>query len=143
MTLRLSYQTAALRICVDDIGNGFCGRITGQRLNAPISFSDINDFIIQVDELLDVQKYPRAFQRIRTFTDKESPSVPAVMTMEEMNLQKDAEVAFGAHSTFLLSIYSRQNACWQGSIDWMDGGEKQRFSSTLEFMRLIAAKLGL
>lgn len=144
MTLHFNAQASALHVCVNSTyGSGFCGRITGPRLNAPLFFTDINNFIVQVDALLDIQQFPQAFQRIRSFTSKEQPSVPAVLTMEEMNSHTADEALTDNGTAFLLYIFSRQNASWQGAVDWMDGSDRQLFSSTLEFMRLIVTKLGL
>lgn len=141
MSIPLNYQNASLRVCVDDAANGvFRGRIIGKRLNSAISFSDINNFVVQVDALLDIQKFPQAFQRIRSFTERDLPDVPAVLTPEELNNQAD-DAACGDVATFKLLISTRQNASWQGYIDWMDSGSKQVFSSTLELLRLIDAHL--
>lgn len=144
MSIRLNYQSAALRVCVDGAEDRrFCGRIVGQRLSMPILFTDINDFIVQVDALLDVQKFPQAFQRIRSFTDKNLPEVPAVQTKEELSDLDVVDTAFGSNATFSLQIRSRKNASWQGSIDWMDGSVRQQFDSTLEFVRFVDAHLKL
>ena len=139
--MRFNYQTAALRICVD--GDGFTGRIVGQRVYSPIHFSDINDFVTQVDALLDAQNFPRAFQQIRTFTDKEQPEVPAALSPEQLSRADDVAGQTGRRATFQLLIRSRQNASWQGCIDWLDGSEKKDFGSTLEFMKLLCDGLCL
>lgn len=142
MAIRLNYQSAALRICLDETKNGaFCGRIVGQRLIEPIFFIDINDFVTQVDALLDVQKFPQAFQRIRSFTAKSLPMVPAVHTKEELGNPDAVEAACGSAATFSLQVFSRKNATWQGSIDWLDGAEKQNFNSILEFIKFIDDRL--
>lgn len=139
--MRFNYQTAALRVCVD--GQGFSGRIVGQRISTAIHFSDINDFVVRVDALLDVQKFPRAFQKIRSFTEKQRPDVPAVLVHENMGELAEIEAQQGERATFLLLIRSRQNASWQGSIDWMDGTPKQNFDSTLEFVKALCKRLEL
>ena len=141
MSIPLNYQNASLRVCVDDSANGvFRGRIVGKRLNAAISFTDINDFIVQVDALLDIQKFPQAFQRIRSFIERDLPSVPAVLTPEELNNHTNY-VECGNVATFTLLISTRQNASWQGYINWMNNEPKQFFSSTLELLRLIDTHL--
>lgn len=45
------------------------------------------------------------------------------------------------HGTFLLNIYDRQNATWQGTISWVDKNEKQQFRSALELIKLIESAL--
>ena len=39
--------------------------------------------------------------------------------------------------TFILNIYNRQNATWQGSVTWVEKKEKQQFLSALELLKLI------
>ena len=144
MSIRLNYQSAALRVCIDEVEHGrFCGRITGQRLSSPIFFEDLIDFVVQVDALLDVQKFPQAFQRIRSFTDKVLPSVPAVQTKDELSDLETVVASSGAVTTFSLQIFTRMNASWQGSVDWLDHSDKQHFDSTLELIKIIAARLRL
>ncbi len=138
MPIQLNYQSAALRVCVDSTAdNRICGRIVGQRISEPILFSDITDFLIQVDALLDVQRFPQAFQRIRSFTDKALPEVPAVLVKEELGDPSDVNATYGQEATFLLQISTRKNASWQGFIDWIDGAGRQTFCSTLEFLKLV------
>ena len=43
--------------------------------------------------------------------------------------------------TFLLPIYNRQNATWQGTVTWVDRNEKQQFRSALELIKLIESAL--
>lgn len=43
--------------------------------------------------------------------------------------------------TFLLNIYNRQNATWQGTVTWVDKNEKQQFRSALELIKLIESAL--
>lgn len=40
-------------------------------------------------------------------------------------------------STFTIQIQFQQNATWQGSIAWAEGGKFQRFRSELEMLKLM------
>lgn len=139
--MRFNYQAAALRVCLDD--RNFSGRIVGQRVSKPIYFSDINDFMVQVDALLDVQKFPRAFQKIRSFTEKEQPEVPAVLSQDQLWESGADELQWGKYATFTLLIRTRQSASWQGQVDWLDGQPPQPFESTLEFVKQLCKRLEL
>ncbi|HPE16461.1 MAG TPA: hypothetical protein PK597_05845 [Oscillospiraceae bacterium] len=44
--------------------------------------------------------------------------------------------------TFVVRILSTQNATWQGTVAWTDGGKTQPFRSALELMKLIDSTLG-
>ncbi|MCL1906035.1 MAG: hypothetical protein FWG06_03390, partial [Clostridiales bacterium] len=64
--MKLNRGNSSLRICVDSVAHGQAsGRVYGQRLEEPLLFSDIGDLLIKIDDLLNVQDYPRAFQRKR------------------------------------------------------------------------------
>lgn len=142
MDFHLNFREAALRICVDHSAGGSCrGRVLGRRLSAPLEFSDISDLVLKVDALMDVQKFPQAFQRIRSFKEKELPSVPAAHSREELSSAEAVDSAAGEVTTFLLQVRSRQNASWQGVLDWLDGGALHEFHSTLEFMKLVDSRL--
>ncbi len=40
-------------------------------------------------------------------------------------------------STFLVSIYFRQNASWQGTVQWLDGRKTVTFRSAAELAMLM------
>ena len=142
MSIRLNYQEATLRVCVDNLSDGaFTGHIEGRRIQSAISFTDFSDFVIQVDSLLDLQQCPQAFQRIRSFTEKAAPAVPGAQTKAEIGSGNELDSLFGACLTFSFLVISRMNATWQGHIDWLDGSDKQRFESTLEFMKLVGDRI--
>ncbi len=144
MAIRFNYQTSALRVCVDAVNDGsISGYVVGQRLSEKLPFTDISDFIAKIDALLDVQVYPQAFRILRTFTLKERPQVPAAMVEADMMDTEAVESAEGALLTFRLQIFTRQNADWQGRIDWLDGSSGNMFDSTLEFIKLTADRLSI
>ena len=40
-------------------------------------------------------------------------------------------------ATFVIHVQFRQNATWQGTIQWVDEKKEQHFRSTLEMLRLL------
>lgn len=44
-------------------------------------------------------------------------------------------------ASFLIQVQFRQNATWQGSIQWLDQKKAQRFRSTLELIQLMDSAL--
>lgn len=133
----LNAPSAALRICVNRAEPGrLSGLVYGQRLTAPMPFSDLGALLLQLDEVLEVQNFPQAFQRYRRFGQKPS-GVPAAAT-PEAGLSADAvNAAQGEAFTFVLQILSRRNSSWQGTLDWLDDSAPQEFASALELMRMI------
>ncbi|NLY38278.1 MAG: hypothetical protein GX044_03140 [Firmicutes bacterium] len=45
-------------------------------------------------------------------------------------------------ATFHVRIHFRQNADWQGTVQWLDGKKTATFRSTLELAKLMADALG-
>ena len=43
--------------------------------------------------------------------------------------------------TFVIKVMNRQNATWQGSVDWVERHETQYFRSALELLKLIDGAL--
>lgn len=43
----------------------------------------------------------------------------------------------GKIATFTVRVIFRQNASWQGSVAWLEGGSEQRFRSVLELLLLM------
>ena len=132
----LSSPSAFLRVCVDQSdGSRISGRVYSQRLTHPMAFSDIGSLVLRLDEVLEKQNFPQAFQRSRTFREREI-HVPAAGDPEEGITLCEVEGASGALATFTLCILSRRNASWQGWVDWMDGSPRQQFASALELIRM-------
>ena len=39
--------------------------------------------------------------------------------------------------TFIIRVQHRQNASWQGSVQWVEGGKEQHFRSALELIKMM------
>ncbi|MDR0468696.1 MAG: hypothetical protein LBH09_01830, partial [Peptococcaceae bacterium] len=66
--LKLNHFMAYLKVAVNEHENGrIAGYVYSQRLKQPIVFMDTTDLLLQIENLLDEQDFPRAFQRKRTF----------------------------------------------------------------------------
>jgi len=133
------YKSSELRVCVDSVSDGrMSGRVYSMRLSNPIEFSDINDFILKVEDVLDAQNYPQAFQTKRIFKESSSAASPYVSDDSSKLLdEKTVSEVQGKLTTFSVLITSRLNTSWQGFIDKLDGSEKQAFNSDLQFIQLL------
>ena len=47
----------------------------------------------------------------------------------------------GRRETFVVQVLNTQNASWQGTVTWTDGGKTQSFRSALELIKLIDSAL--
>ena len=140
-TTKIDHQNGAIRICVDRMeGNRAGGRVLSQRLTAPMVFSDLGSLLLQLESLLERQNFPQAFQRMRSFT-KETPEYPAGLLPEGAMAAEAVTAARGETATFVLRVLTRQNATWQGVLEWLEGERRDRFSSDLEFLKLLEQDL--
>lgn len=136
MTEKLDHSNGFFRICVDSVEQGWVsGRIFSRRLTEPMVFSDLGSLLLQVEELLEKQDFPQAFQQMRTFTGT-APAEKELFLPEGAMDAGTVASAWGKRATFVLYIITRRNASWQGKVDWLDGGEPDAFTSDLEFLKL-------
>ena len=133
-TLKLNYKTAVFKLCLDSKSTG---TVVGQRLLEPIPFSSLPDMIFKLDYVMDMQNYPRAFQRKRQFeTDgKKDASVPYATTPDEAMSAEAVDGLDGSLVTLMLQVMTRQNATWQGSISV--SSERFLFDSALQMLDII------
>jgi hypothetical protein len=138
--MKLNQRNSALRLCVDSIDSGrINGRIYGQRLEKPLLFADIGDMLLQIDDVLNAQDYPRAFQRKRSFGEEQQVMPPPPIEISGDFMSKEAvEASVGEIATYIINITTRQNTTWQGSIDWLDNSLPREFRSVLELIRILS-----
>lgn len=140
-TTKIDHRNGVLRICVDRLeGSRAEGRVVSRRLTAPMAFSDLGGLLLQLEALLERQNFPQAFQRMRSFTS-ETPEYPAGLLPQGAMPEEAVEEARGEKATFVLRILTRQNATWQGVLEWLEGERRDRFSSDLEFLKLLERSL--
>jgi len=134
------YKSSGLRVCVDSVEEGrMSGKVYSMRLSSPIEFSDINDFILKVEGVLDAQNYPQAFQTKRMFKETPAASSPYISNdSSELLDEKTVNETSGKLMTFSVLITSRLNTSWQGLIDRLDGSDKLAFNSDLQFIQQIS-----
>ena len=144
--MKINHYMAFLRVAVDEYEEGrIAGSVYSQRLTEPFFFRNMSDLLLKIEDLLDDQDFPRAFQRKRKF-DKAAdptPQTSGAQPREGETGYLSAEAvnqAQGKFCAFDLHIMTRQNTSWQGFVDWLDGTEKTAFNSVLELLRLLAGR---
>ena len=122
-----SEECKTIKVCIDSYQNGTLqGRIYNPILDARQSFSSMIDFILKIEQILENTEFPKAYTVTRTFSppNKKPPDTSGIS-------YRDGQLA-----TFSLRILFRQNASWQGSIQWLDRNQEQSFRSVLELILL-------
>lgn len=141
MSEKLDHRNSFFRICVDSGENGLAsGRVFSRRLTEPMSFPDLASLLLQLDKCMEMQNFPQGFQRMRSFTGGKEADKRGLLPEGAMS-GETVSAAWGKRATFLLHVLTRQNASWQGKVDWLDGGEEAPFSSELELVKLAEERL--
>ena len=116
-------------VCVDGCENSvLSGRIYNPCLPQGDGFRSTIQFLKKMEALLDQMKFPQSFSVNRVF--RPSPEI-------KLNGPPDARSKVGKAGTFALKILFRQNASWQGSVVWLEGGREESFRSVLELLLLM------
>lgn len=139
MQINASLMNVSLRVCVDQAAQGrVAGRVYSQHLSEPLPFDDIAQ-LPRMEQILDLQRFPQAFQRRRTFTPapETQPEPPSGQPMTREQVQS----AQGQVCTFWLTVLTRQNTSWQGAVTWSEQEPPEPFASELELLRLVDRRL--
>ena len=119
-------------VCVDE----YDGQVPKGRLYNPywgmVPFSSLMEFLLSMEELLDSMNFPQSFTAARSFSQPREG-------MEY--IPSEGEIQAGKCGTFAVRVYFRQNASWQGSVSWLEGGREERFRSVLELAFLLNSAL--
>ncbi len=117
---------------VDKTAEGdYLGVIEAEELERPITFSQTAHMVVALEDLLERRNFPKAASGIRTFgKHKEKDGVREMELEEKTEQNKDK-------ATFVVTVLYRQNATWQGTLKWLEGGKEEKFRSALELIKLM------
>ena len=96
-----------------------------------IDFEGIRDFLYSLDGFFDEFNFPQSTHKLRNFAD-DKVKKGSIIKMKKEKIEIDKNDA-----TFTIHVQFRQNASWQGSINWIEGNKTQRFRSELEMIKLM------
>ncbi len=122
-----------IQVCVD----GYQDRILRGRLQSAawvgeMPFFGLMDFFQKIEHVLDEILPPQAFTELRSFGPAARNGVPDAQASQSEP---------GSLATFYVHILFRQNASWQGTVLWSEGGQEERFRSALELTFLMDSAL--
>ena len=104
-----------------------------------VAFDSVEEMLFALEELFDTLRCPQSTVQTRTFfvhneAAKKMKAMDASETMDTIMANKQK-------ATFVINVLYRQNASWQGTINWLNEGKTQSFRSTLELIRLMDSAL--
>ncbi len=129
-----SHQSCrTLILCVDSYLDGVpVGRFYHPGSRRGCTFRSMSQFLLKTEQTLNTMAFPQSFTTPRTLTH--SPHVTAPKFL-------GAGCQTGLLATFTIRILFRQNASWQGSVRWLEGGREEPFRSVLELIFLLDSVL--
>ncbi len=120
-------------LCVDSYENGVLkGKIHNPFYEEAQSFESLTQFLTIMECTLDLTKLPQSFTAARSFTESRG---------YEFKKAGAEKCERGRLATFSLCIRFRQNSSWQGSLHWLEEGNRQNFRSALEMIFLMDSAL--
>ena len=140
--MKLNYNTASFRVCIDQKDNGrISGRVYSQRLERPLHFTDAGNFLLQIEDVLDRQNFPRSFQKKRTFASHDTPPVPEDLSQGKHYMSAEEVEENGLLATCILHVETRMNTSWQGFLIWVEKNQRENYFSALELLRILDKNL--
>lgn len=133
------------RICVvlDDIKSTFFrGRIYHPASGKQFSFARVSEFLMLMGGIFDTYGFPQHTHSLRTFRGAKQVKLQKISNdyitgdlteMEKQFLSKENK----GKATFIIKVLFRQNATWQGQIQWVEKKKTQNFRSDLEMLKLM------
>ena len=126
-----AYRTTV--VCVDSYDDGvLAGRMYNPGLQNGERSHGLMQFLIKMEDLLDTLQFPQPFMDSRGFSPTRGQAASAPVSEQHQQ---------GKRATFALKVLFRQNASWQGSVTWLEGGREESFRSVLELVLLMDSAL--
>lgn len=120
-------------VCVDSYEHHvLAGRLYNPFCPEGKQFNSLIEYMLEMENLLDDMQFPQPFTTRRTFSEADSV---------RLSTAGENFPDMGERATFQVRILFRQNASWQGSVLWLEGGREESFRSVLELVLLMDSAL--
>jgi hypothetical protein len=108
-------------------------------------FKNLGELVLSISDRLDKTGFPQSATEMRSW--KSGGGLTLTKTRgETVSKKPDAASRRGVRSgapTFFVRIHYRENATWQGSIQWLETGGTRYFRSALELINLMQEAIDL
>jgi hypothetical protein len=105
-------------------------------------FGSIDEFFRIMNNEYDSHMFPQATVELRSFVPSAKNTNPKERaTAMDKKKMTEQTIIPGQKATFVVHVKCRQNATWQGSVDWLEGRSSQQFRSSLELIKLMDSAL--
>lgn len=134
---KINFEPNLIRVCIDKQSSILTkGRAYSPTTTNEIVFHDWAKLLIEIDNLLDRNGYPQAFQNKRSFKEEKTSFSyhykPKIEVDESWFLSQVGECM-----TYNILIRTRQFTGWQGDLFDENGWHLGHFSNDLQLLRLV------
>lgn len=130
-----------MNVCIDDSTEGeMTGRIYHCYDQYPWPFANVMRLMEVMEDFFDRISFPQASTQTRTFTNTGNYTKE---TLKKIVDARDVAKYRGIKGTFLICVKYRQNATWQGEVEWVEGESVQQFVSVLELLKILSNALDI
>ena len=99
---------------------------------ARVPFRNTYEMMSVLESLFDKLHFPQSSMSHRRFV--KSPNQKLIMKSGE---RMERQEPLSGKANFVVHVQFRQNATWQGTVQWVDANKTQRFRSALELLKLM------
>ena len=125
-------------IFIDDYADKVpSGRLWYGHFRQEEHFHGLMQLLILMEKTLQELEFPGAYMQPRSFSRPGSQAVEIAAAAAE----RERDLSPGRLASFQIKVIFRQNASWQGSVSWLEGGQEQSFRSVLELALLLDSAL--
>lgn len=104
-------------------------------------YKNLVELLMLYEALFNSEKYPQPTHELRDMTDEKKSREQDEMLLRNSVIGHDELEALG-EPVFAVKVRHRQNASWQGSVEWLSKGLTKQFKSTLELVKLMGEAIG-
>ena len=124
------------------------GRLFNCYLESYIPFYGIMDLFLRIDQILDALDRPQATFERRWLSGRDLDNLAAKppVFLPKSSLVRywepgEIKKILTSKTRFYIRVLFRQNATWQGSVEWPEGRRRMNFRSALEVGEMILEAL--
>ncbi|MEG0898860.1 MAG: hypothetical protein RSD67_08340 [Oscillospiraceae bacterium] len=103
----------------------------------PVVINSYMQLIDSVDDFYDQYGMIQPTTQRRSLLRCKSKQPQAAKEVKKYMSDDIFEKQIGEKGTFIIQVKYRQHSSWQGSVEWVETGEKKMFRSTMELIKMI------
>lgn len=102
-----------------------------------IPFSSFAELVLKLEHQFDELQFPQNAQKIKSFIHGKNKQGEIKKTETEFCSHDIEQNGNSCKEKFYIHVLFRQNASWQGHIEWINRERSNDFRSTLELLHMI------